>query len=183
MSAEYWETHYCSITDVTLLMGEQLMNTKRIEKQIPRAAGWKILLFLVVLIVGLNVVVFYLVFRRSRLEVQSDPVPHYFATIAQAKPLPKTLDPAQFSNRYVAAAYRSAKEIPEVLTLQPCYCHCDRSRGHRSLLDCFADRHGSECDICVREALFALQEHRKGKSADEIRTEIAQGKWKSIQVE
>jgi len=94
--AEYWETHYCSSTDVTLVMGEQLMSTKRIEKQIPRAAGWKILLFLAVLIVCLNGVVFYLVFRRSRPEVQSEPVPHYFATIAQAKPLPQTLDPAQF---------------------------------------------------------------------------------------
>ena len=52
----------------------------------------------------------------------------------------------------------------KVLFGQPCHYHRDRSRGHRTLLDCFAGRHGSECDICGKEALFAMQEHRKGKS-------------------
>jgi hypothetical protein len=50
------------------------------------------------------------------------------------------------------------------------------------LLDCFATKHAADCDICVREAIVALQEHKQGKSAEQIRTEIMDGAWKSIQV-
>jgi hypothetical protein len=79
----------------------------------------------------------------------------------------------------VVAAYNAANEIPEVLAQQPCYC---KRRGHRSLLDRFATKHAADCDICVREAIFAQQEHKLGKSAGQIRTEIMDGAWKSIQV-
>lgn len=150
-------------------------------KQKAKAANWKFLLFVAVLIVVLNGIGFFIVFHRPTTRVQAELIPHYFATIAMARPLPQTLDPSQFSNHDVVAAYKSAKEIPEVLAQQPCYCHCDRSMGHRSLLACFAGKHGSDCDICVKEALFAMQEHRKGKSAEQIRAEIIQGDWKSIQ--
>lgn len=138
---------------------------------------------LAALVVGLYGTVFYQQLRQSNPQAETESIPHYFATLAQAKPLPQTLDPAQFSNRYVTAAYQAARNIPEVLAQQPCYCHCDRNRGHRSLLDCFAGRHGSDCDICVREALFAMEEHRKGKSAEQIRAEIIHGDWKTIQVQ
>jgi hypothetical protein len=150
-------------------------------KQKARAANWKFLLFIAILIVVLNGIGFFIVFRRPTTRARADSIPHYLATIGMARPLPQTLDPEKFSNRDVAAAYQSAKEIPEILAQQPCYCHCDRSRGHRSLLDCFSSQHGSDCDICVKEALFALQEHRKGRSPEQIRMEIIQGDWRTIQ--
>jgi hypothetical protein len=109
-------------------------------------------------------------------------IPAYFATVAAALPLPQTLDPNQFSNKSVAMAYQAAKQIPEVLAQLPCYCYCDRI-GHRGLLDCFASKHGADCEICVKEALFAMQEHRNGKSAEQIRAEIVHGDWETIQLE
>ncbi len=105
----------------------------------------------------------------------------YFPSAAAAQPLPRTLEPVQFSNTSVAAAYEAAKEIPEVLAQQPCSCHCDRM-GHRSLLDCFRTEHASYCDICMKEALFALREYRNGKSPKQIRAAIDEGAYQSIQL-
>lgn len=53
-------------------------------------------------------------------------------------PLPATL----FQGR-VREAYSAAAEIPDVLAGVTCYCGCDKSLGHRSLLDCFVDKHGA----------------------------------------
>ncbi len=150
-------------------------------KQKVRAANWRFPVVIAVLVVMLNGIGFLLVFHHPATLARGEAIPHYFATIDQAKPLPQTLDPKTFVNHDIAAAYRSAKEIPEVLAQQPCYCHCDRRRSHRSLLDCFGTQHASDCDICVKEALFALQEHHKGRSAEQIRTEIIHGEWKTIQ--
>ncbi len=105
----------------------------------------------------------------------------YFPSAAAAQPLPRTLEPGQFSNPSVAAAYEAAKGIPEVLAQQPCSCHCDRM-GHRSLLDCFRTEHASYCDICMKEALFALREHRNGKSPKQIRAAIDEGAYQSVQL-
>ena len=154
---------------------------KRTKKQNAKADNWKPLLLLGAVVILINATAFYFAYRRSDTKTAAPRIPHYFATAEAAKPLPRTLEPTGFSNRDVVAAYRAAKEIPKVLAQQPCYCHCDRSMGHRSLLDCFAGKHGSDCDICVKEALFAMQEYRKGKSPEQIRTEIIQGGWKTIQ--
>ena len=108
-------------------------------------------------------------------------VPVYYSRVEDAKPFPEILAAASFTQRQVRKAYEIAKEIPAILAQQPCYCYCKR-RGHRSLLDCFATKHAADCDICVREAIFAQQEHKLGKSAEQIRTEIMDGAWKSIQV-
>ena len=158
--------------------GWQLM--KRAKQKV-RAANWKFLVVIAVAVVVLNGIVFLLVLHHPTTLAQVESIPHYFATAEKTKPLPQTLDPKKFSNRDVAAAYQSAKEIPEIMAQQPCYCHCDRNRGHRSLLDCFGTQHASDCDICVKEALFAQQQHNKGKSAEQIRTEIIHGDWKTIQ--
>lgn len=154
-----------------------MKRTKTIKN---RPSTAKILLLTAVPIVLLNGAVFFAWVHRSNGTIQTELIPHYFETAAMAAPLPHTLDPSRFSNRDVKAAYQSAKEIPEVLAQQPCYCHCDRHMGHRSLLDCFASVHASDCDICVKEALFALQEHRKGRSAEQIRSEVVRGDWKTI---
>ena len=154
---------------------------KRTKTRKPKAANWKPLLLLAAIVILINATALYFAYRRSDTKAAAFRVPHFFATAEAAKPLPWTLEPKTFSNRDVVAAYRAAKQIPKVLAQQPCYCHCDRNMGHRSLLDCFAGKHGSDCDICVKEVLFAMQEYRKGKSAEQIRTEIIQGRWKTIQ--
>ena len=53
-----------------------------------------------------------------------------------------TLDPALFVGK-AKVAYEVAREIPDVLDRLYCYCGCDRSVGHRSLLSCYTDNHGA----------------------------------------
>lgn len=153
---------------------------KRTKKRQTKVAVWKFVLTVMAIGVAVSGLIFCVFARRPETQVVNRRIPQYFSTAAAAKPLPQILDPAGFSNRDVVAAYQVAKEIPAVLAQQPCYCYCDR-RGHRGLLDCFATKHGADCDICVKEALFAMQEHRKGKSPEQIRAEIIQGGWKAIQ--
>ena len=112
-----------------------------------------------------------------------DAVPAFFDTSEAAKPYPETLDPAQFSNPDVAHAYRVAKEIPGVLAQQPCYCYCSVTAGHRALLDCWTDLHGSICDICVKEALLTERLNKLGLSPAQIRAAIMRGDWKDVNVE
>ncbi len=51
-----------------------------------------------------------------------------------------TLDPSRFTGK-AALAFRAAREIPDVLDRLHCYCGCDRSARHVSLLSCYADGH------------------------------------------
>lgn len=60
----------------------------------------------------------------------------------QSPALPTPLPAAQFQGR-AREAYQAAAEIPQVLAGLACYCGCDKSQGHRNLLDCFVDTHGS----------------------------------------
>jgi len=117
--------------------------------------------------------------RPSSTPSDSNQVPVYFKRAQDAMPFPSTLDPAQFDNPYVRRAYQVAKDDPAVLAQQPCYCYCQRE-GHRSLLDCFATKHGATCGTCVKEAVLAGQMHQQGKSAAEIRAAIIQGQWKNV---
>jgi len=52
------------------------------------------------------------------------------------------LSPARFVGQ-TARAYQIANEIPDILDQLYCYCGCDRSLGHKSLLSCFTDDHGA----------------------------------------
>jgi uncharacterized protein with PCYCGC motif len=61
---------------------------------------------------------------------------------AQSPAFPTPLPAAQFQGR-VREAYQAAADIPQVLAEVNCYCGCDKSQGHRHLLDCFVDTHGS----------------------------------------
>lgn len=54
--------------------------------------------------------------------------------------LPATLPPDMFTGT-VRQAYQVAADIPGVLAELNCHCGCDRSQGHRNLLDCFSDTH------------------------------------------
>jgi len=44
--------------------------------------------------------------------------------------------------------------------------------GHKSLLDCFASKHGSGCGTCIYEDFYTFEQSGKGKSAAEIRAGI-----------
>jgi hypothetical protein len=93
-------------------------------------------------------------------------------------PLPATLDPKTFPDAENQKIYALAAKEKPVLYQQPCYCRCDKHAGHKSLLDCYVDRHGSVCDVCKKEAVFAYQQTKLGKTPAQIRAAIVQGKWK-----
>jgi hypothetical protein len=83
---------------------------------------------------------------------------------------------------YQTHAYELASKIPTVLHQQPCYCHCDRI-GHNSLHSCYENTHGAQCATCLKELYYSYQQHKKGKTAAQIRAGIIQGEWKSIDLQ
>ncbi len=108
-----------------------------------------------------------------------EPVPAYHSQLP-AGPLPGTLDPAYFEDSIVKNSYRVAARVKKALYKQPCYCHCDRSQGHGSLLDCFVSKHAAMCDICIREDFYAYEQTKKGKSPEKIREGIMRGDWQKV---
>jgi Protein of unknown function with PCYCGC motif len=117
----------------------------------------------------------------------SDDVPAYNAK-APSKPLPPILSGNQltgiyFSHPYQVIAYKMAAKIPEVLHQQPCYCHCDRAMGHNSLHSCFEGTHGAACSTCMKEAIYAYQQTKKGQTPSQIRAAIERGEWQYVDLE
>ena len=115
-------------------------------------------------------------------EVTGGPIPSYFASAEAAQPYPTTLPPEQFPNPVIQHAYRVAKLIPGVLAQEPCYCHCDQTAGHRGLLDCYADLHGSSCSVCVQEALLTEKLSKEGRNPSQIREAIIRGDWRTVEL-
>jgi hypothetical protein len=105
-----------------------------------------------------------------------------FHNEAPAGALPATMSPDNFSDPVVQNAYALAAHVKKVLYQQPCYCHCDRSQGHESLLDCFVSKHGAGCETCVREDLYSYEQTRKGKTPVQIRAGIIQGEWQTVDI-
>jgi hypothetical protein len=103
-----------------------------------------------------------------------------FHTQLPHSPLPETLDPTLFATTLVQNAYTVAARIKKFLYQQPCYCHCDQSQGHKSLLDCFAGRHGSLCNACMAEDFYTYEQSRAGKTGAQIRAGIIRGDWKAM---
>jgi len=94
--------------------------------------------------------------------------------------LPQQLNrPADAQYPYQTHAYELAAKIPTVLHQQPCYCYCDRM-GHNSLHSCFENTHGAQCSTCLKELYYSYQQHKKGKTAAQIRAGIIKGEWKQI---
>jgi len=86
--------------------------------------------------------------------------------------LPATLAPDKFPGK-TRQAYQAAKDIPELLAQLPCYCHCDRGMGHKSLHSCFEDDHAAYCAVCTDEALMAYRLQKdEHLSAKQIRERI-----------
>ena len=106
-------------------------------------------------------------------------IPSYHA-YALKPPFPETLGPKQLPDALNRNVYALAAKVKPVLFQQPCYCYCDRHVGHKSLLDCFASLHGTQCDICQKEAVFAYQQTQKGRTPAQIRAAIIRGDWKSV---
>jgi Protein of unknown function with PCYCGC motif len=101
-------------------------------------------------------------------------VPAHFEQAPNRSTLGPTLPPEQFTG-VVRDAYRAAREIPQTIAQMPCYCHCDRGMGHKSLYSCFEDDHASHCAVCVNEALLTLKLEREGKlSPAQIRDKIVE---------
>jgi hypothetical protein len=98
-------------------------------------------------------------------------IPAYYETAPSINELPPTLSPSLFTGNE-RLAYQAAKEIPVTLAQLPCYCHCDRGHGHKSLHSCFQSEHGENCGICINEALLAQSLQKRGVSVVEIRKQI-----------
>ena len=105
-------------------------------------------------------------------------IPPYHTSVAHVV-LPATLDPAQFQEEESRNIYALAAKIKKILYQEPCYCGCDKEVGHKSLLDCYTDRHGSFCDVCKKEAVYSYNQTRKGQTPAQIRKEIINGDWAS----
>jgi hypothetical protein len=54
-----------------------------------------------------------------------------------------TLDPDLFKDAQVKSAYQAAKEVPWLLDSLLCYCFCEESFHHKSLLSCYVDDHAA----------------------------------------
>ncbi len=106
-------------------------------------------------------------------------VPAYHSQAPQGE-LPAAMNPDLFTDPVVQNAYAVAAKIKKALYQQPCYCHCDRSQDHKSLLDCFASKHGSGCGTCIYEDFYTFEQLSKGKTAAQIRAAIIKGEWKSV---
>jgi uncharacterized protein with PCYCGC motif len=79
-----------------------------------------------------------------------------------------TLDPKNFQGT-VREAYEVAEKDPALLAQLHCYCGCDVTDGHKNLLDCFRDTHGSTCAICCGEARDAEAMASRGMPVEQIR--------------
>ncbi|HEY6660738.1 MAG TPA: CYCXC family (seleno)protein [Pyrinomonadaceae bacterium] len=99
-------------------------------------------------------------------------IPAFFEVAPSRASLGPTLAPEKFFGP-AREAYRAVREIPVTIAQLPCYCHCDRGFGHKSLYSCFEDDHASHCAVCVNEALLALRLEKDEKlTPQQIRERI-----------
>jgi Protein of unknown function with PCYCGC motif len=89
-------------------------------------------------------------------------IPAHFEVAPSKSSLGPTLEPEKFTG-LARDAYRAVREIPVTIAQLPCYCHCDKGFGHKSLYSCFEDDHAAHCAVCVNEALLALKLEKEKK--------------------
>ncbi len=89
----------------------------------------------------------------------------------QVEHSPIVLDPDKYFGQ-AQLGYAAAKKIPDICAKLFCYCGCDLTDEHTSLLDCFTSEHGADCNICQEEAILALKMKNEGKSLAEIQKAI-----------
>ena len=115
----------------------------------------------------------------SSQDANVEPIPAFHTSVPDG-PLPATMSPSLFTDPVAQNAYTLAARIKKVLYQEPCYCHCDRSQGHGSLLDCFVSKHAAACGICEREGFYAYEQSHKGKTGAQIREGIEHGDWQAV---
>lgn len=98
-------------------------------------------------------------------------VPAYYETAPSLSSLAPTLSPEQFNGK-AREAYQAVRMVPQTIAQMPCYCHCDRSIGHKSLHSCFEDGHATSCATCIDEALLVYKLQKSGLTAQQIRERI-----------
>ncbi len=98
-------------------------------------------------------------------------VPAHYEKAPPLDALGPVLPSSQFTGK-THQAYEAVREIPVTIAQLPCYCHCDRGMGHKSLHSCYEDDHAAHCAVCVDEALMAYRLQKEGRSAAEIREQI-----------
>ena len=78
----------------------------------------------------------------------------------------------------VAAHYHLAADNPDVFERIPCFCGCDATLEHRSLLDCFVrpgggwERHAAGCAVCLDESRIVRSMLARGSPARAIRSTV-----------
>lgn len=83
----------------------------------------------------------------------------------------RVLDPVKnkFAGR-VATGYKLARKNPGLTKTLFCYCGCDLTELHKSLLDCYTDknRHAADCVECIDELITASAMLQNGRTLPEI---------------
>jgi Protein of unknown function with PCYCGC motif len=111
----------------------------------------------------------------------TEPIPAYHVVPSSAAENEKTLDPEDFAHDPVTRnAYAMAAKVKKVLYQQPCYCYCDHSQAHTSLLSCYTGDHAAYCEVCKKEAIYAYEQTKQHKTAKQIRAGIIHGEWQKI---
>lgn len=95
---------------------------------------------------------------------KAQPVAPATGFLIETRPI---MSDASFTGQ-VAEAYRIAGEIPKVIDSLFCYCYCKKNHGHKTLLTCYTNKHGSKCDVCMGEVFYAYELYNQGKTLDEI---------------
>lgn len=120
--------------------------------------------FVPFIFIGVIAAVLATVYHVTKPTQASTPVAPATGQLLETRPV---LSSALFVGKQ-ARAYKYAAEIPKVLDSLFCYCYCKKDHGHKTLLTCFTNRHGSNCDICMNEVLYAYKLYHQGKTLDEI---------------
>ena len=122
----------------------------------------------ITVLVAAAVLVVAAAYAAGHVSNRDDAAPGVVRVADPAEHLRVTLDPENFQGP-VREAYEAAERKPALLAQLHCYCGCDRAEGHKNLLDCFRDTHGSTCAICVGEARDAESMANRGVPVEQIR--------------
>ena len=142
-------------------MGKKKPNKSKKNKTASGSRAWKKLkvpMILTACVVTVLLGAYYLT------PPPATPVAQTHGALVETRPI---LTPAMFTGK-AALAYRYAAEIPKVIDSQFCYCYCKKNHNHKTLLTCFTNSHGSKCDICMDEVIYAYELYKQGKTINEI---------------
>ncbi len=117
-----------------------------------------------IIMVALGLAVLTTVYYFTKPQTSGAPAAPAFGQLIETRPV---LSSGMFAGK-AGRAYKIAAEIPKVLDSLFCYCYCKKEHNHKNLLTCFTNDHGSKCDICINEVLYAHELYKKGRSLDEI---------------